>query len=408
MLVSNSMIVPDPITNCSDNYSAQSGSIPMIDFLFAHKCNLKQRDAEGRNALHFAATLGHTAMVERLLAFKLSWNTQTKNGQETALHYATLARQSTTAMALIHHRNANITMKDSDGIQALHHAVRTGDVTLTTTLLSKGAKMDEQTRYGWTPMLMSCAYGHLPLVAEFITRGVSLEEKLASPSVRPKEKTNEAARRGYWAEIRWPHAGARPLHIALEFGQDDVANMLIAAGAKVDESDSEGWRPLHYAAFNARPHMVELLLNKSCSPHATTAMGNTPFSLGFREAGSVATYEEKMQVTDLLQAAMNAHKKSKFRRVSDAMTSPLNKSREVGERNKIWHTAQLADTLYQNMPPEIQEHEEAPKLSTVTSNQYTLTTTISNQYTIDNDDDSGYGDSRTNEPPLRIMKSMTD
>lgn len=381
----------------------------MIDFLFTHKCNLKQRDPEGRNALHFAATLGHTAMVERLLAFKLSWNTQTRNAQETALHYATLSRQSSTAMALILHRNANITMRDNDGFQALHHCVRNGDVGLVTTLLSKGAKLDDQTKFGWTPMLLACAYGQLPLVAEFITRGVSLEERLSSPSIRPREKTNEAARRGYWAEIRWPHPGARPLQIALEFGQDEVANMLIAAGAKLEEGDSEGWRPLHYAAFNARSHMVEQLLNRSCSPHATTAMGNTPLSLGFREAGLMAPYQEKLQVSDLLQAAMNAHKKSKFRRVSDAMTAPLNKSREVGERNKIWHTAQLADALYQStLPEELQEDHEARKLSTVSSNQYTLTTTMSNQYTIDNDDDSGYGDSRINEPPLRMTKTMTD
>ena len=380
----------------------------MIDFLFAHKCNLKQKDAEGRNALHFAASLGHTAMVERLLAFKLSWNTQTKNGQETALHYATLARQSSTAMALILHKNANITMKDADGFQSLHHAVRAGDVALTTTLLNKGAKLDEQTKFGWTPMLLACAYGHLPLVAEFITRGANLEERLASPSVRPKEKTNEAARRGYWAEIRWPHSGARPLHIALEFGQDEVANMLIAAGARIDEGDSLGWRPLHYAAFNLRSQMVEMLLNKTCSPHSTTGMGNTPLSLGFREAGLNATYEEKMQVTDLLQAAVNAHKKSKFRRVSDAMSSSSNKSKEVGERNRIWHTAQLADSLYHTTIADTQEDEESYKLSVINSNQYTLTTTTSNQYTIENDDDSGYDDARSTEPPLRITKSATD
>lgn len=371
----------------------------MIDFMVAQKCNLKQRDPEGRTALHFAALLGHTAMVEKLLAWKLSWNAQTRKNQETALHYATLAKHSSAAMALILHKNANITMRDAHGVQALHHCTRNGDAVLTTTLLNRGAKLDEQTKFGWTPMLLACAYGHLPLVAEFITRGVSLEERLASPSFKPREMTNEAARRGYWAEIRWPHPSARPLHLALEFSQDEVANTLIAAGAKIEEGDSEGWKPLHYAAFNARIHMVELLLNRGASPHATTAMGNTPLSLGFRESGLTATYEEKLQVCELLQAAMNAHKRSKFRKLSDAMTAPLNKSREVGERNKIWHTAQLADALYQTGQPEYDEGEEEGQ----------LTTTVSNQYSIDNDDDdSGYGDSRTSEHPLRITKTWTD
>ena len=184
--------------------------------------------------------------------------------------------------------------------------------------------------------------------------------------------------------------------------------MLIAAGAKIDEGDAEGWKPLHYAAFNARAHMVEVLLNRGASPHTTTAMGNTPLSLGFREAGLNVAYEEKLQVYELLQAAMNAHKKSKLKQFSDAMTAPLNKSREVGERNKVWHTAQLADALYQNSVPEVEEVEEERKLSNATTGQHTLTTTVSNQYTIDNDDDSGYGDSRMNEPPLRLSKTLTD
>ena len=67
-------------------------------------------------------------------------------------------------------------------------------------------------------MLLACAYGHLNLVAEFVTRGVNLEERLDYPNFRPSKKTNEAAQKGYWAEIRWPHSGARALHLALEFG----------------------------------------------------------------------------------------------------------------------------------------------------------------------------------------------
>lgn len=104
-------------------------------------------------------------------------------------------------------------MKDADHQQPIHHAVRNGDISMTSALLVRGAKLDDQTGYGFSPMLLAAAYGHLPLVAEFITRGVSIEEKLGSPSFKPQKRTNEAARKGYWAEIRWPHPGARPLHL---------------------------------------------------------------------------------------------------------------------------------------------------------------------------------------------------
>ena len=117
-------------------------------------------------------------MVEKLLSWKVSWNTQTSKLGETALHIAILAGQLSTAMALIYHKNASITAKDNDNHQAIHHATRTGDVQLTTLLLNKGAKLDATTTYGWKPMHIAAAYGHLPLVAEFITRGVGTEEKL--------------------------------------------------------------------------------------------------------------------------------------------------------------------------------------------------------------------------------------
>ena len=239
-------------------------------------------------------------------------------------------------------------MKDADAQQAIHHAVRNGDIGLTSLLLSKGAKLDDETDYGWSPIHLASAYGHVPLVAEFITRGISIEQKLGSPDFRPGKKTNEAARKGYWAEIRWPHPGARPLHLALEFGQDEVANMLLASGAKTDEADSKYWRPLHYAAFNCRIHMVEMLLGRGASPHATTDDGNTALGLGFREHGLFASYEDKEQIHELLHSAMNAHRKSKFKQLTRAMSAGGNKSRDAGERNRAWHTAELAAALYQD------------------------------------------------------------
>lgn len=341
-------------------YAAQSGSIPMLDFMLNQKCSLKERSPDGWTALHFAAAHGHTAMIEKLLALKLSWKAQTKKTEETALHLAIRNQHSSAATALILHKDASISMKDADAQQALHHSVRNGDITLTAALLNRGAKLNEETKFGWAPIHIASACGHLPLVAEFITRGVSVEERLGSPSFKPSKKTNEAARKGYWAEIRWPHPGARPLHLALEFGHDEVANILIASGARIDEADSLYWRPIHYAAFNARVAMIDMLITRGASPHATTETGNTALSLGFRGPGLVATYEDKMHVRDMLQAAMNSQTKSKFKAFTGFMSvGPMtNRSRDVSDRNKVWHTAELAAALYQDAHFEDGEGEE--------------------------------------------------
>ena len=288
-------------------------------------------------------------------------------------------------------------MKDADDHQAIHHAVRNGDVQLTTTLLNRGAKLDARTKYGWTPIHIAAAYGHLPLVAEFIVRGMNLDEKLEHPSFRPSRKTNEAARKGYWCEIRWPHPSARPLHLALEFGHDDVAQTLICSGAKFDEEDSKGWRALHYASFNCRPQMVEFLLGRGASPHNITNDGNTPLRLGFREPGSTASLEDKERVYSYLQGAINAHKKSKLKQLASIRGVGANKSREVERRNKIWHLAELAAALYQSGQLGDDESELGSQ----------LTPSISSQYNEDDDEqnDELYG---AHPSSSRLRKAVTD
>lgn len=258
--------------------ASQSGSVPMLELMLAQKCSLKEKSPAGWTALHFAAKHGHQHMVAKLLISKVPWKTETKKTEETALHLAAAAGHTGATLALIAHKDANVTVKDLYHQEPIHHAFRNGDFKVTAALMEAGAKPQNANRFGWKPIHIAAAYGHAALVAEFMTRGVSIGEKLSSPSMKAEKHTNEAARRGYWAEIRWPHAGARPLHIALEFGRDDVASMLIAGGAKLEESDTYGWRPLHYAAFSCRVEMVELLLSRGATPDVSAHLFGPEFT----------------------------------------------------------------------------------------------------------------------------------
>ena len=210
---------------------------------------------------------------------------------------------------------------------------------------------------------LAAAYGHTALAAELMTRGVSIEDKLTTSAFKPAKRTNEAARKGFIAEARWPHIGVRPLHLALEFGHDEVASMLVSAGAKVDESDSRGWRPLHHAAFACRAAMVDLLLGKGASPHATTDDGNTPLALGFREYSISARAEDTWRVRELLGSAMESQKKSKMKQFTGFMSGGGG-SRTASERNKAWYNAEAAIALAQEAGnDEGEEDEESQQTS---------------------------------------------
>ena len=62
--------------------------------------------------------------------------------------------------------------------------------------------------------------------------------------------------------IRDPFGGSSPLISATVFGKDDIAKVLIDAGADLNIQNNDGSTALHTAAFFCRPAMVKLLLEK--------------------------------------------------------------------------------------------------------------------------------------------------
>ncbi|KAI7200720.1 hypothetical protein KC324_g2576 [Hortaea werneckii] len=179
-----------------------------------------------------------------------------------------------------------------------------------------------------------------------------------TPAFKPEKRTNAAARRGYWGEIRWPHSGARPLHLALEFGHTDVARVLIAGGVKIDEGDSRAWRPLHYATFGCLPEMIDLLLRRGVTVDAKTIDGHSALTLGFREYGLNADQSIRMKAVKLLEAAFASQKGSK----PPAGPSP---SRTATQRNQYWHTAQMAESIYLSKPSSSDDDAQSYESSSV-------------------------------------------
>lgn len=330
-------------------YAAASGNTRMLDLVLSQKKILKTTDPEGLNALHHAAKNGHSAMIERLLDLGVPWKDQTKKRKETALHLAIANYHSPAALVLINHKTARPSLPDADDQEPLHLATRTGAFDIVTALLARGAKLKTRSAYGWKPLHLAAAYGHAALMANFITHGLDLDDRLASPSFKPARKTNDAAQQGYWAEIRWPHEDARALHLAIEFGHAEMAKLLLASGARADAPDSRRWTPLHYAAFHCQPEIVELLLASGASADARTQDGKTPLGLGFREYGLEASREERERVRSLLEAAGAKVQKSALAQVMQLRLGGSGTSNKTArERNLVWHTAEMAEALYRD------------------------------------------------------------
>ncbi len=297
--------------------AAKSGNVDMVDLMIRNKCRIKDKDTNGWTSLHFAADSGHVAIVEALLEKHVPSKVTTSK-KETPLHLAVKGGHfATTDLLLRRKGESQLSSKDSQDQEPMHHAVRGGVLDIWNLLLSHNVSTNNENKFGWRPLHIAVAYCRQDILEKLVARGASIEEKLGTTSYTRKD-THATLESGFWAEARWPYPGSRPLHLAMEYGHDDIARFLISMGANVDVACSEGWRPLHHAAFNGSLPMVQLLLDSHAYVHATTDGGKTAHALPFRTSGEPIPEATKTQVQVLLTKAMvetPKQKKEQFRSV---------------------------------------------------------------------------------------------
>ena len=313
--------------------AAKSGCLAMVELMIQEDCDINARDENGWNALHVASYHGHYQVIELLIASDVSAKATTSL-KETPLLFAVKGGHFAVAERLLRSDKASnlVSAEDEQGQQPVHHTVRAGSVEIFNLLMSNGGKINLENSFGWHPLHIATAYGHLALVERLLQQGANIEEKLGSSSIK-KDQTHKVVEAGYWAEARWPYPGSRPLHLACEFGHDQIANHLISKGAKMEAICSEGWQPLHHAAYFGSSALVEMLLRGGVNPHATTNEGKTAQTLQFCTSGAPITEGEKERIKNLLNEAMDQVRKQKSFKVA------LKRGSTVEEKNNLVRAA---------------------------------------------------------------------
>ena len=287
--------------------AAKSGSITMLDLMISRKCRLKDKSPHDWTALHHSCHIGNESITQRLLEKDLSGKATTLK-KETPLLLAIKAGHVNIVELLLRYKAAALSTKDGDGQDPLHHAIRMGRLDIVNLLLSNKVSISNENNFGWKSIHIACAYGHLGIVQALISHGASLEEKLSDTDFK-KEHTHYAVENGYWAEARLPYVSSRPLHIASEFGHNDIARFLISSGAKIEATCSEGWRPLHHASFAANPETVELLIGMNAHVHAKTNADETALTLLYHRSRDEVSEVDRQRVQKLLGDAMSMKQK---------------------------------------------------------------------------------------------------
>ena len=129
-----------------------------------------------------------------------------------------------------------------NGETALMYAARAGEVQVTRALLEARADINAQTSRGFTPLIFAAAEGHGAVAAVLAETGADLSAR--TDAIVPKR--SGYGRRGATAdaEPRRPQGGFTPLLYAAMSGDLETVQVLVSAGADVNETAPDGGTPL--------------------------------------------------------------------------------------------------------------------------------------------------------------------
>lgn len=137
----------------------------LVDRLLAEGASADAADAAGDRPLIMAAYLGHTEVLERLLAAGADLTVLDPGMRATALHAAAYAGRTEAAAVLIDHGIAINQQGPVNGYTALHDAVWQNHLATARVILAGGADASIRAKDGQTALDLARAKGHQALVS---------------------------------------------------------------------------------------------------------------------------------------------------------------------------------------------------------------------------------------------------
>uniref|UniRef100_A0A8C4YT27 Uncharacterized protein n=1 Tax=Gopherus evgoodei TaxID=1825980 RepID=A0A8C4YT27_9SAUR len=249
--------------------AAEKGQDDAVKVLLQAGAYIYSLDKEAKTPLHLAAQTHHTHILKRILKEEA----RCYKDQQNFLHMAALKDESNLAQMLLKN-GAPVDAKDEKGQTALGYAISQGFDKTVKVLLEAGASIDSniidvafnnnkqsiftilgtdinaRNEMQYTPLLMACEMGKTEIAEVLIAKGASLEERM------PNSNT--------------------VLHLAVQAEAVSITNLLLHKGMNANITSQGEQTPLHVAAFHNKGSIVDILINAGAKINAVTKELVTP------------------------------------------------------------------------------------------------------------------------------------
>lgn len=256
--------------------------------LLEQKADVNAAQADGMTALHWAVRQDDTETAKLLIHAGANVQAATRLGL-TPLALA-CANANPAMIRLLLGAGANVNFAGPNGETPLMIAARLGDTEPIQALLDGGANVNaKDTAAESTALMVAIRGNHAEAVKLLIAHGADVNARTrvgAKPAIRPPNAGGGSHGAGI---IRGgvPERGQQdptpggmsPLLYAARDGRLDIAQMLVAAGADVSQTEANRIDPLQMAIENDHVDVAKFLLDRNANVKTADAWGRTPLWL---------------------------------------------------------------------------------------------------------------------------------
>lgn len=261
--------------------AVKSGDAARVRQLLEQKADTNASAADGATALHWAAYRDDAELAVLLLRAGARPDSVNDYGV-AALHLACENRSAAmTAQLLAAKANPNIA--SWNGQTPLMICARYGATRAVQSLLQAGANVDARDkRRGQTALMWAAANQHAGVVRLILSAKADVHARshpLMEDGFKPMIFAGNAA-----ADVQaTSQGGFTALMFAARNGDIETTQLLLAAGAMVDDSNPEYGTPLVMASAAGHEKLALLLIEKGANPNASDAGGVTALHYAMRE-----------------------------------------------------------------------------------------------------------------------------
>jgi ankyrin len=245
--------------------AAKNGDRKAVRALVEARVDVNAADADGTTALHWVSYRDDLESARLLIAAGANVNAANDLGA-TPLWIACESAGAALVDALLT-SGANPNLKLLLGETPLMVASRSGKPGIVERLLSKGADVNARAARGQTALMWAVAQRHPDVVKVLLANGADVHRRshvwsqmMAVPPHGVKIYNKVV-----------PHGGDTALLFAARSGDLASAQLLVAAGANVNDADAWGISAAVLAAHSGFGELLQFLLDRGADPNASAA-----------------------------------------------------------------------------------------------------------------------------------------